>query len=174
MIYFHDILHFLCQYFSYILYVIGSLLCCANSCKLFHQNFILIVLQHESHKVAKVSLKIMAIRVHTVAIWPFTFHENRLFLVDLDGQFQTTLPPKAIKIFIWKFRTIFLIFLLFFAGVVKSSAFCTLLMLFPKGWIIWVTFLRQIAIQLFQLFGSTVCKKHWIWQLLQKIEGKWE
>ena len=63
-----------------------------------------------------------------------------------------------------------------FAGVVKSSAFCTLLMLFPKGWIIWVMFLRQIAIQVFQLFGiaSTVCKKHWIWQLLQKIEGKWE
>ena len=95
-------------------------------------------------------------------------------VVYLEGQFQTTLQAKPINFLIWKFRSIILIFLLFFAGVVKSSAFCTLLMLFPKGWIIWVTFLRQIAIQVFQLFGSTVCKKHWIWQLLQKIEGKWE
>ena len=100
----------------------------------------------------------------------------RLCLVDLEGQFQTTLQAKAINFLIWKFRSIILIFLLFFAGVVKSSAFCTLLMLFPKGWVIWVTFLRQIAIQVFQLFGIalTLCKKHRIWQLLQKIEVKWE
>ena len=34
--------------------------------------------------------------------------------------------------FIWKFRCIILILLLFFAGVVKSSAFCTLLLLFQR------------------------------------------
>ena len=39
-----------------------------------------------------------------------------------------------------------------------------------KGWINWVTFLHHIAIHVFQLLGiaSTVCKKYWIWQLLQK------
>ena len=94
----------------------------------------------------------------------------RLCLVNLEGQVQANFLTKPIISFIWKFKSIILIFALFFAGVVKSSAFCTLLMLFPKGWIIWVTFLRQIAIQVFQLLGiaSTVCKKYWIWRLLQK------
>jgi hypothetical protein len=32
----------------------------------------------------------------------------------------------------------------------------------------------KITIQTCQLFGiaATVCKKHWIWQILQKIEEK--
>ena len=36
-------------------------------------------------------------------------------------------------------------------------------------------FLHLIAVQTCQLFGiaTTVCKKHWIWQIQQKIEGKW-
>ena len=63
-----------------------------------------------------------------------------------------------------------------FYWVVKSSAFghCWWF-LFQKGWILWVTFLRQIAILVFQLFGiaSTECKKHWNWQLWQKIEVQW-
>ena len=77
----------------------------------------------------------------------------RLCGVDLEGQFHTTLLANDIIFLIWNLRSIILIFLLFFAGVVKSTVFCTLLMLFPKGWIIGVTFLRQIAIQVFQLFG---------------------
>ena len=64
----------------------------------------------------------------------------------MEDQFQTTLLAKDIKFLIWKFRSIILIFLLFFARIVNSTSFCTLLMLFPKGLIIWVTFLRQIAI----------------------------
>ena len=54
----------------------------------------------------------------------------RLCVVDLEGQFQTTLQAKDINFLIWKFRSIILIFLLFFAGVVKSSAFCTLCLQF--------------------------------------------
>ena len=98
-------------------------------------------------------------------------HKIRLCIVDLEGQFQTTLQAKDINFLIWKFRSIILIFLRFLQELPNPLLFCTLLMLFLKGWIIWVTFLRQIAIQVFQLFGiaSTVCKKHWIWQLLQKI-----
>ena len=85
----------------------------------------------------------------------------RLCVVNFEGQFQIHLQAESINFWTWKFRSIMVVFLLFFAGFVKSSAFCTQLMLFPKGWIIWVTFLRQIAIQVFQLFGiaSTVCKK---------------
>ena len=60
----------------------------------------------------------------------------RLCVVNLEGQFQTSLEAKLINLLIWKFRSIILVFLLFFAGVVKFSAFCTPLMLFPKGWII--------------------------------------
>ena len=33
----------------------------------------------------------------------------------------------------------------------------------------------NIAIQMCQLFeiAATVCKNHWIWKILQKIEDKW-
>ena len=97
----------------------------------------------------------------------------RLCVVDVEVKFQTNLQAKLVNFLVWKFRSIILIFLLFFVGIVKSSAFWTLSMLFQKGWNIWVTFLHQIAI--LQLFGiaAEVCKKHWIWQLMQKIEEKW-
>ena len=93
----------------------------------------------------------------------------RLCVVDLEGQFQTTLQAKDINFLIWKFRSIILIFLLFFAGVVKSSAFCTLLMLFQRVEILELQFDAKTWLKLFNLLGiaSTVCKKHWIWQLLQ-------
>ena len=74
------------------------------------------------------------------------FTKIRLCVVDLKGQFQTTLRIKDIIFLIWKFRPTILIFLLFFAGIVKSSAFWTLSMLFLKVWNIWFGFLRQIAI----------------------------
>ena len=94
----------------------------------------------------------------------------RLCVVDLEGQFQTTLQAKPINLFIWKFRSIILIFLLFFAGVVKSSAFCTLLMLFQRVEILELQFDAKTWLKWFNLLGiaSRVCKKHWIWQLLQK------
>ena len=72
--------------------------------------------------------------------------KTRLCVVNLEGQFQTSLEAKLINFLIWKFRSIILIFLLFFAGIVKSSAFWTLSMLFQKSWNVWVTFLHQIAI----------------------------
>ena len=73
--------------------------------------------------------------------------KTRLCVVNLEGQFQTSLNEAKLIIFlIWKFRSIILIFLLFFAGIVKSNAFWTLLLLFQKSWNVWVTFLRQIAI----------------------------
>ena len=59
-----------------------------------------------------------------------------------------------------------------FTGIVKSSTFWTLLMLFQKGWNTWVTFLRQIKILILQLFGieATVCKKQsrYKWLILKR------
>ena len=57
----------------------------------------------------------------------------KLCVVNLEGQFQTSLEAKPINFLIRKFRSIILIFLLFFAGIVQSSAFWTLSMLFQKG-----------------------------------------
>ena len=54
----------------------------------------------------------------------------RLFVVDFEGQFQTSLQAESINFLISKFKSIMLIFLLFFAGIVKSTAFCTLSLLF--------------------------------------------
>ena len=66
---------------------------------------------------------------------------------------QAYRPGLHMIIFIWKFISIIPIFLLFFAGVVKSTAFCTLLLLFQRGWYVWVTFFHQIATQTCQLIG---------------------
>ena len=71
---------------------------------------------------------------------------------------------------------IILIFLLFFAVVVKSSAFCTLLLLFQRVEVLKLQFDAKTWLKHFNLFeiALTVCKKHWIWQFLQKVEEKWE
>ena len=99
----------------------------------------------------------------------------RLCNGDFEDKFQASVQASIMNILIWKFNFIMLIFLLFFAGVVKSTAFCTQLLLFRKGWNVWVTFLHQIAIWICPVIGiaRTVCKKQWIWQLLQKIEENW-
>ena len=99
----------------------------------------------------------------------------RLCKGDFEGQLQTSLEARIMYFLNWKFIFIIIIFLLFFAGIVKSTAFCTLLLLFQKGWYVWVTFFHQIATQTCQLIGiaATVCKKQWIWRFLQKIERKW-
>ena len=47
----------------------------------------------------------------------------RLCVLDLEGQFQTTLPAKAINFLIWKFRSIILIFLLFFCRSCQIQCF---------------------------------------------------
>ena len=62
----------------------------------------------------------------------YILRKIRLCVVDLEGQFRTTLQAKDINLLIWKFRSITLIFFLIFVGVVKSSAFCTLLLLFQR------------------------------------------
>ena len=102
--------------------------------------------------------------------------KTRLCAVDLKGKFQTNLQAKSITFFVWKFRFFVLIFLLFFEEFVKSTAFYTLLLIFQRVDISKLWFLHQNAIQACQLFeiAATVCKKQWIWQILQKLEGKWE
>ena len=102
--------------------------------------------------------------------------KTRLCAVNLEDQFQTCLVAKLINFLIWKFKSIILIFLLILAGVVKSSAFCTLLLLFQRVEVLKSQFDAKTSLKHFNLFeiALTVCKKHWIWQFLQKVEEKWE
>jgi hypothetical protein len=86
-----------------------------------------------------------------------------------------SLEAKLINFLIQKLRSITLIFLLFFAGIVKSSAFCTLLLLFQRVEASKLQFDAKTWLKYFNLFeiSLTVSKDYWIWQLLQKIEEKW-
>ena len=94
---------------------------------------------------------------------------------DFEGKFQNSAQASITNFLIWKFRFIILIFLLFFAGVVKSTAFCTLLLLFQWLDTFKLQFDTKMCLNHFKLLeiAVTVCKKQWIWQLLPKIEGKW-
>ena len=98
----------------------------------------------------------------------------RLCVDDLEGKFQINLQAKSITFLVWKFRFIILIFLLFFAGFVKSTAFYKLLRLFQRVDMFELQFDAKITIQICQLFGiaATVCKKQLIWQILQKNRKK--
>ena len=89
----------------------------------------------------------------------------RLCKGDFEGKYQTKLQAKLINFLIWKFTFILLIFLLFFAEFVKSTAFYTLLLLFQRVDMFELRFDAKIAIQTCQLFGiaATACKKQWIW-----------
>ena len=59
-------------------------------------------------------------------------HCGRLWVVEVEGKVQVTLEAKLINILIWKLCFFQLIFILFLAGVEKSSAFCTLWLLYSK------------------------------------------
>ena len=95
-------------------------------------------------------------------------------VVDFESQFQTTLLAESMNFFVWKFKSITLIFLLFFARIVKSTAFCTLLLLSQNGWNCEVVFLRKNPTGIFQLIFlqivnvqiTTVCRyaPSYIWK----------
>ena len=94
---------------------------------------------------------------------------------DFEGKFQTNTQASIMNFLIWKWKFIILIFLLFLAGVVKYTAFCTLLLLFQWLDVCKLQFDAKMWLEHFNLLeiAVTVCKKQWIWQLLPKIEGKW-
>ena len=70
------------------------------------------------------------IRAHCSYLDIYISRKIRLCVVDLEDKFQTSLEAKLINFLTWKFISITLIFLLFFAEFVKSTAFYTLLLLF--------------------------------------------
>ena len=71
--------------------------------------------------------------MHTSYLDIYISQKIRLCVVDLEGKFQTNLQAKLLDFFVWKFRSIILIFLLFFfAEFVKSTAFYKLLLLFQR------------------------------------------
>jgi hypothetical protein len=88
----------------------------------------------------------------------------RLFKGDFEDKFQFNLQAKSITFLGWKFRSITIIFLLFFAEFVKSTAFYTLLVLFQRVDMFELRFDAKIAIQICQRSGiaATACKKQWI------------
>ena len=107
----------------------------------------------------------------SIAIFVYISQKIRVCKGDFEGNFHTSVPASIF----WKFRSIIHIFLLFFAGVVKSTAFCTLLLLFQWLDIFKLQFDAKMWLKHFNLFEIAVIvfKKQWIWQLLQKIEEKW-
>ena len=115
-------------------------------------------------------------KAHCSLLDIYISQKTKLCVVNLEDQFQMSLEAKLINFLIWKFKSIILIFLLFFAVVVKSGAFCTLLLLFQRVEVIKLQFDTKTWLKQFNLFeiALTVSKKHWIWQFLQKIEEKLE
>ena len=89
----------------------------------------------------------------------------RLCVVDFEGKFQTNLQAKLINFLVWKFRSTYYAnsYLIFFR-ICQIHCFFTYCCCYSKE-----------LTDLCQLFGieAIVCKKQWIWQILQKIEEKW-
>ena len=92
--------------------------------------------------------------------------EIRLCEGDFEDKFQT-IQASIMNFLIWKFRSITLIFLQFFAGLVKSTAFCTL---FQWIDIFKLQFDAKMWLKPFNHFeiAVTVCKKQWLWQSCKK------
>ena len=100
------------------------------------------ICRYEKWKIETFSKKLIAPFLHSILRSNTSAHcsyldiyisQNiRLCKGNFEGEFQTTLQAKGINFFIWKFRFIILIFLLFLAEFVKSTAFCTLLLLFQR------------------------------------------
>ena len=91
----------------------------------------------------------------------------RLCLVDFEDKFQTNLQAKLLNSLVWNSNLLYSIFFYFLQDLSNPLLFehCYCYSKELKYFIvIWsknVTHIRMAA---------TVCKKHWIWQLLQKIE----
>ena len=105
--------------------------------KLMHRDVCFVARRAHSARTAQSSTQVDSKRPaeawHTVAIWTFTFHKIFGFeRVILKVKFNPISQAKTINFFIRKIRFIKLIFLLFFAEFVKSSAFYTLLLLFQR------------------------------------------
>ena len=90
-------------------------------------------------------------------------------VVDLEGQFQTTLQAKDIKFMIWKFNSITYLFSFsfYFLQEFQIQAFCTLLMLFQRVGMFELRFDAKITIILiFLLFFAEFVKSSAFYTLL--------
>ena len=73
------------------------------------------------------------------------------------NKFHTRVQASIMNFLMWKFTSIILIFFLFFAGVVKSTAFWTLLLLFQWLVIFKLQFDAKMWLKHFNLFEIAVC-----------------
>ena len=99
--------------------------------------------------------------IHRNALWSYLdiyISQNiRLWRVILSPNFKQLYRLKILNFLIWKFKSIILIFLLFFAWVVKSSAFCTHLILFQRVEICtWIAIWSKNVTQTIQPFQNSI------------------
>ena len=73
-----------------------------------------------------------AARPHCGYLDIYISQKIRLCKGDFESKFQTSVQASIMNFLVRKFKFLQLIFLLFLAGVVKSTAFCTQLLLFQK------------------------------------------
>ena len=71
-------------------------------------------------------------RAHCSYLDIYISQNIRLCRVILKANFKPTYRPNPSHFFVWKFRSIILIFSYFFAEFVKSTVFYTLLLLFQR------------------------------------------
>ena len=98
--------------------------------------------------------------LHTVPIWPFTFHKKSGLCSWFWRPISNQPAGRIHKLFDLKIQIYYTHFSSFFAGIVKSNAFFTLSLLFQKGWYIWVIFCVKSQLQYFNsLEQQWQCKK---------------
>ena len=110
----------------------------------------------------------MHIHKHTVAIWTFTFHKIvRVILKAYRPGLWFFLSENSYLLYSFSFY--------FLQGLSNPLLFCTLFLLFQWLDMFELQFGGKMWLKHINLFeiASTQRKKQWIWQLLQKIEGKW-
>ena len=93
----------------------------------------------------------------------------RLCEDDFEDKFQFNLQAKSITFLDWKFSSIILIFLLFFAEFVKSTAFYTLLLLFQRVDMFELRFDAKITIQICLWYSSNSVKSSGFKKFCKKI-----
>ena len=62
----------------------------------------------------------------------------RLCIVDLEGKCQTKLQAKLLNFLVWKFRSIILIFLLFFCRICQIQCFLHTVVAMLLCWHVWI------------------------------------
>ena len=103
----------------------------------------LVIWRKKAASIESKSKTIFSVKSSWEVHWILMFQKDLVWFgrsISNESRGQTNQP------FDLKIQTYDTHFSSIFVGIFKSSAFWTLIMLFQKGWNVWVSFLRQIAI----------------------------